>query len=744
MDNESKLKVLIIDDEPDTIDLFSTLLKRKIKASSESAVDCASARRILSSSSFDLVMLDYRLPDGDGIELLREIGAMDNPPPVIMVTGHGDEKTAIDALRYGVAGYVTKDPMMSVTLVEEIESALALRSLERAEKALKLSEEKYHQIFENMKSGVAVYRPANEGRDFIIVDFNKAAETIESINRRDVIGRSVLEVFPGIKELGLFGVLQEVWRKGEPVRLPVALYSDERIAGWRDNYVYKLPNGEIVTIYQDLTELKETEKLFESVIEEFPGSVLIISGAGKVVYTNKATAGLLGADFPKGGDLEKLREDYFEAYIAGTDQLYPLKQAPTTRAFRGERTTVDDIEIEIDGARKHLEVTTVPILGIRGDIKYVVIWSRDITERKRAEGELIGSESRLRELYDSSVEGIGVVDVDGRLEYVNPSLAEMLGYKNAEELLGMKAANVYANPDERRELMKILLEQGALRNFEVTLKRKDGSCFWAMANVNVYRDEGEKHFRTAAFLTDITERKQAEEELKRVNRELDAYAHTISHDLKGPLSAIGIAVNLVDPDTVQIRDEDTEEVLEIIRRNTAIAHRRVESILKLAEWGQRPTEVEEVDVGEVVGEVLEIMSFQVEAKGITLHVDKEMGKVRANLPQIEQLFSNLISNAIKHNNNTVDPEIRIAYLGDEGGAHRYLVKDNGEGINSSQLDRLFDPFKKGGKTGEVGLGLSIVRKIITVYGGDIRAYNDNGACFEFLLRDYILPGGNPD
>ncbi|OPY36085.1 MAG: sensory histidine kinase AtoS [Methanoregula sp. PtaU1.Bin051] len=130
----------------------------------------------------------------------------------------------------------------------------------KAEEAIRISEKKFRELFDNMSSGVAVYEAKNNGADFIIRDFNRAAEKIENINRHDIIGQSVREVFPGVEEFGLFDVFRKVWETGVPQQHPISLYKDERIAGWRDNYVYKLPSGEIVAIYDDVTERKKAEE----------------------------------------------------------------------------------------------------------------------------------------------------------------------------------------------------------------------------------------------------------------------------------------------------------------------------------------------------------------------------------------------------------------------------------------------------------------------------------------------------
>jgi PAS domain S-box-containing protein len=138
----------------------------------------------------------------------------------------------------------------------------------RAEEAHRESEARYKGIVEYTINGVAVYKAVNDGEDFIFVDFNRSAESIESIEREKVIGRSILDIFPSVKEFGLFDVLRRVWASGHPEHHPVSLYKDDRIVGWRDNFVYQLPSGEVVAVYTDETESKQAEEALRKANEE--------------------------------------------------------------------------------------------------------------------------------------------------------------------------------------------------------------------------------------------------------------------------------------------------------------------------------------------------------------------------------------------------------------------------------------------------------------------------------------------
>jgi len=141
------------------------------------------------------------------------------------------------------------------SLVNSLEQKVVLRTAELTE-----SESFYRQLFDHSTSGIAVYEAVDNGSDFLFKDFNIAGERIEGISRESLLGKRLTEVFPGMKKFGLLEVFRRVWKTGQPALHPVAYYQDERQQGWRENRVFKLPSGELITVFDDLSKEKQLEK----------------------------------------------------------------------------------------------------------------------------------------------------------------------------------------------------------------------------------------------------------------------------------------------------------------------------------------------------------------------------------------------------------------------------------------------------------------------------------------------------
>ena len=158
-------------------------------------------------------------------------------------------------LAYQTVGVIITLWMCTVIAVPFIINYRATRSAEM----VRISEVRFRELFNTMKSGVAIYRPADNGEDFIFTDINPAGERISQVKKQGIVGRNITAVFPGIRELGLFDVMRQVWRTGVHQHHPVSLYTDDRLSLWVENAVYKLASGEIVAIYDDVSDRKKME-----------------------------------------------------------------------------------------------------------------------------------------------------------------------------------------------------------------------------------------------------------------------------------------------------------------------------------------------------------------------------------------------------------------------------------------------------------------------------------------------------
>ena len=137
---------------------------------------------------------------------------------------------------------------------------LDVSEIKEAQQALRENETRLKGLFDNISNCVAVYKAIDDGEDFMFVDLNPAGEKLENIKKEDVINKKVTTAFPGVIEFGLLDVFKRVWRTGNPEHHPISLYADERIMGWRENWVYKLPAGELVVVYEDVTKQKIAEE----------------------------------------------------------------------------------------------------------------------------------------------------------------------------------------------------------------------------------------------------------------------------------------------------------------------------------------------------------------------------------------------------------------------------------------------------------------------------------------------------
>ncbi|MBN2519748.1 MAG: PAS domain S-box protein, partial [Bacteroidales bacterium] len=280
------------------------------------------------------------------------------------------------------------------------------KSFQILNEQLKQSEERYKGLFNNIKSGVAIYEAIENGEDFIFKDFNKSAEKIENVIRKNLIGKKVSEVFPGVKNFGLFKIFQKVWKTGVPEFHPEALYENHIKRSWRENYVYKLPAGEIVAVYEDVTEkiineeaLQRSHDIVSSIpvglhiyklenINDNRSLILIAANPESLKYTNDRIEDIAGKTID-------------ENFPALRNLGIPQQLAEVIKTDKSLQ--IDEIILRPDGKRRFIfSVKAFPLPN-----NHVGVSFENITKRVKIQQRIKKQEVTIRNLQQAISSKIG-------------------------------------------------------------------------------------------------------------------------------------------------------------------------------------------------------------------------------------------------------------------------------------------------------------------------------------------------
>ncbi|MCJ7831294.1 MAG: PAS domain S-box protein [Dehalococcoidia bacterium] len=376
------------------------------------------------------------------------------------------------------------------------------------------------------------------------------------------------------------------------------------------------------------------------------------------------------------------------------------------------------------------------------DAELILLAVEDITERKQAEEALRESEGRFRTLYESSLDGIAAADLDGYITECNQAYAEMLGYTR-EELRGIRFQDITPSKWHalNAEFVSRVMDQGCPDVFEKEYIRKDGTVFPVSLRTWKIEDKAGNPVGVWSIVRDITERKRAEEEMtalkdaleKRV-AELDAFADSVSHDLKEPLRAIEAFGRFVLEDCGDRLDERGREYLERLAAASVRMQRLIDDLLALSR-ASRHSRPSRVNVGRLVREVAEWMRPQIEGQSATVEVEGGLPEVAADSTQVEQIFRNLIGNGLKFNQSG-RPLVRVGFKGKEGRMGIFYVQDNGIGIEPQYHERIFGMFQRLHRREEydgTGAGLAIVKRVVEYLSGRIWIESEVGAGSTFFV-----------
>lgn len=478
--------------------------------------------------------------------------------------------------------------------------------------------------------------------------------------------------------------------------------------------------------------LRDQEQRIRVLFDTIVDGIIVIDACGHIQSLNPAAVTLFGYSPAevKGWNIKMLmpepyareHDGYLHNYLTtGEKRIIGIGREVTGRRKDGSTFPMELAvsEMEVDGERMFTGIV------------------RDITERKRAETELQARENRIRALFDTIVDGIIVIDARGRVQTLNPATERLFGYSLAEiQNQNIKMLMPQAYADEHDGYLRNYLTTGNRKVIgigrEVIGRRKDGSTFPIELSVSEMEVNGERMF--TGVVRDITERKKMEQ-MK------NEFISTVSHELRTPLTSIRGALGLVLGKVGGQLPEKAQHLIEMAARNSERLTLLINDILDLEkmEAGRLEFDLKVVDLTRLAARALEENEGYASRHQVRLLLDLGVrdARVRADENRLLQVFSNLISNAVKYSPEAGAVEISVMA---EGEGFRVAIRDHGAGIPMEFRRRIFQRFAQADSSdtrekGGTGLGLSITKAIVERHGGVI-GYDTEigvGTVFHFEL-----------
>lgn len=379
----------------------------------------------------------------------------------------------------------------------------------KTESLLLKSNERWESLFVNSPNAIAIYQAIDDGNDFVFIDFNQTAQKIDLLHREQVVGKSILSLFPSAKLSGLLDVFREVWKTGKTVFVPNAYYEDGRIHGWRENIIYKLSTGEIVAIYNDTTSrmeseiaLRESEEKFHKLFENHSAVKLLIDpDTGNIIDANVA------ASHYYGWTVEELKQ----MKIQQINILSPDEVASRMHEVKEHKKNHFEFKHRLNsGEIRDVDVYSSTITVNGKDYLHSII--HDITDRKKIEKELRINAARMRRAEMAAHFGHWEVDVETQKIVISKGIQKIYGLGSEEyDFEEMKKIILPEYHQQREEQLQALTQNLKPYDIEFKIKAKDTGKIKDIHSIAIYDAEKKRIF---GVIQDITERKIMEEGLK--------------------------------------------------------------------------------------------------------------------------------------------------------------------------------------------------------------------------------------
>jgi PAS domain S-box-containing protein len=739
------LKILFVEDLPSDVDL-AVLELRKEKLKFEYTTVCTSADLLKALKEFkpDLIISDYMMPSFDGLQALKEVKEFDPDIPFILYTGSVNEETAVECIKAGAQDYVIKEHMkrLPFAVKEALEQLSIFKEKRASELLLKENEEKLQSIFRVSPVGIGLVV------DRILIEVNDTICNLLGYTRNELIGKSALMLYPSKEDFDYVGKekYEQIVEKG--------IGSVETKFRCKDGKVLNVilssapldrndfSKGVTFTVL-DITEQKKIEEalivsqqLFENLAQTSPVGIFRTQPDGYTTYVN-----------PKWKELSGLTSE--KAFGFGwLNAVHPDDRAQLEERWRSDTKNLLNSVAEYrflrpDGKICWVMGNAVPerrnnnVTGFIGTIT-------DITDRHTAEESLRVSEEKYRGIFENVQDVYYETSIDGKILEVSPSIKILSkGQYNIADLLGQSMVDHYAELEERKVILNELRTKGAVTDFEVIFKNRDGSLVPCSISARLVKDANGVPKKIIGSMHDITDRKNVTEALKLAKEKAEAsdklktsFLNNISHEVRTPLNGIlGFAEIMSQTD---LSEEDKKESLQMLYESSDRLLNTITNYMdiSLLTSGSLAVHWKDFMPAQLLRKIFSeyetacsnkklefLLKIPEQTENLTINSDPEI---------FQKIMSHLLNNAVKF---TEKGGIHFGYSVRES-AIEFFVKDTGIGIGKESIDIVFDNFSKEDRgqlkiTEGSGLGLSIAKGMTETIGGKLRVDSvlGEGSCF---------------